>query len=269
MITVEELQQRFAVRTVPPYGECVVVPGAEFDPDWEVYLGDQGYSCRFTDFDKRPVVLVHVKQVRRNASSVTDKVPENVESVKSKENKKNRKKRHRGNPRPVMPWLENKEFWTDEEDTFVMDLWRKGVSLSQVGVKVHEQFPSRSKSAGIKRVYRLQEKGLLEKRSKEKVRYTSSRYWRPEEIEFLIDKWNKGLIVTEIEAEFVEQVLGSQNDFAVALAELKADFDRQMQFIHTSLVELSADVAELKLRSTKHKHAMGSGEAVMPMEAAV
>lgn len=43
-ITFEELAQRFPLRNVAPYGACVVVPGAEFDPDWEVALGDAAHG---------------------------------------------------------------------------------------------------------------------------------------------------------------------------------------------------------------------------------
>jgi transposase-like protein len=63
VITFEELAQRFPIRNVAPYGACVVVPGVEFDPDWEVYLGDQGCRCIMTDLDGAPVTLVQRKNV--------------------------------------------------------------------------------------------------------------------------------------------------------------------------------------------------------------
>jgi hypothetical protein len=61
VITFEELAVKFPVQNVAPYGAVVVVPGVEFDPDWEVFLGDRGYRCRFIDLDQRPVVLVQRK----------------------------------------------------------------------------------------------------------------------------------------------------------------------------------------------------------------
>jgi hypothetical protein len=46
------------VKNVPPHGECIVVPGDQFDPDWEAFLDEQGYGCVFTDFGEKPVTLV-------------------------------------------------------------------------------------------------------------------------------------------------------------------------------------------------------------------
>lgn len=62
MIKLEQLKQRFPIENVPPYGECIVVPGAEFDPDWEGFLDEQGYGCIFTDFGEKPVTLVLTKK---------------------------------------------------------------------------------------------------------------------------------------------------------------------------------------------------------------
>lgn len=58
LIKFEELKERFPVQNVPPYGECVVVPGDKFDPDWEGFLDEDGYGCIFTDFGEKPVTLV-------------------------------------------------------------------------------------------------------------------------------------------------------------------------------------------------------------------
>jgi len=58
MISLDELKQRFPVRNIPPYGECVVIPGKEFDPDWEAFLDEQGYGSVFTDIGGTPVTLV-------------------------------------------------------------------------------------------------------------------------------------------------------------------------------------------------------------------
>lgn len=58
MISLDELKQRFPVQNVPPYGECVLVPDKDFDPDWEAFLDEQGYGCVFTDVNRQPVTLV-------------------------------------------------------------------------------------------------------------------------------------------------------------------------------------------------------------------
>lgn len=81
MISFEELRQRFQVRNIAPYGECVVVPGAEFDPDWEVYLAKEGCACVNTDLDQRPVTLVWRKPMGEGVRDVYVPVREEVESL--------------------------------------------------------------------------------------------------------------------------------------------------------------------------------------------
>ncbi len=68
--TFEELSTKYPIQNVTPYGECIVVPGAEFDPDWEAYLGDQGCRCIMTDLDGKPVTLVQ----RKNHSGQGEKI---------------------------------------------------------------------------------------------------------------------------------------------------------------------------------------------------
>lgn len=62
LISLAELKERFPVQNVPPYGECVIVPGDKFDPDWEAFLDEQGYGCLFTDLGEKPVTLVLTKK---------------------------------------------------------------------------------------------------------------------------------------------------------------------------------------------------------------
>jgi hypothetical protein len=58
MISLVQLKERFPTQNVPPYGECVIVPGTEFDPDWEAMLDEGGYGCIFTDINGKAVTLV-------------------------------------------------------------------------------------------------------------------------------------------------------------------------------------------------------------------
>jgi hypothetical protein len=63
VITVDELKQRgFIVRDIAPHGDCIVIPGAKFDPDWEAELADQGYNCFLTNLGSEAVTLVSLKK---------------------------------------------------------------------------------------------------------------------------------------------------------------------------------------------------------------
>jgi hypothetical protein len=63
MVSIDELKARFGpALNVAPFGECIVIQGDKFDPDWEVSLGDKGYTCHFTDFDGHAVTLIQLKK---------------------------------------------------------------------------------------------------------------------------------------------------------------------------------------------------------------
>lgn len=62
MVSFQELKEKYPIHNIAPYGACIVVPGDEFDPDWEAELEEQGVKCFFTDLEKRPVTLVQLKR---------------------------------------------------------------------------------------------------------------------------------------------------------------------------------------------------------------
>lgn len=62
-ISIDELKTRFGPPiNVAPYGECIIVPGIEFDPDWEAELADQGYKCFLSEISGRPITLVKLNR---------------------------------------------------------------------------------------------------------------------------------------------------------------------------------------------------------------
>jgi hypothetical protein len=50
----------FSIENHPPFGDCFVVPGKEFDPDWEDSLADDGHACHNVFLKEKPVTLVEV-----------------------------------------------------------------------------------------------------------------------------------------------------------------------------------------------------------------
>lgn len=66
-ITYEELEERFTVRTLQGFGEVIIIPGDEFDPDWEAQLGEE-YECLEHTYYRKPVMLVR-KAVKENADA--------------------------------------------------------------------------------------------------------------------------------------------------------------------------------------------------------
>lgn len=71
MKLLEDLKQKYPIQEVAPYGTCIVVPGAEFDPDNEANLFDQGYKCFDTSIDGKPVTLVRLVKAEKGSGEKT------------------------------------------------------------------------------------------------------------------------------------------------------------------------------------------------------
>ena len=61
-ITLEDLKAKFVVAKVVPYGEVIMVPGGDFDPDWEDTLEEEGFGCVFTEINNEKFTLVKLEK---------------------------------------------------------------------------------------------------------------------------------------------------------------------------------------------------------------
>jgi hypothetical protein len=174
MVTIDELKLKFPVRTVAPYGDCIVIPGTDFDPDWELFLGDQGYKCFMTDLDRKPVMLVKLKG---DAEKIGER---EVYSQKS--------------PLLINPW-------TTEEDDIVIKLWNENVLIANMVPSL----PGRTKNAIALLIQRLEKYGKIEKRPFKRdmpLRKSSVKRWTTTEDLLLIDLWNKNAKVPDMLTHF-------------------------------------------------------------------
>jgi hypothetical protein len=149
-ITVPELKAKgYLVTVVRGVGRCIVVPGAEFDPDWEVCLGDLGYTCVNSELDGYPVTFVvlqsepEAKLVEAETEAVVNfasifEVPSN-EEVKKVVNVK-------------VPY-------SAEEDAYVVQLFNEGKTGDEIAELVHAKFPARNSAGILKRIQTLQKTG--------------------------------------------------------------------------------------------------------------
>lgn len=141
-VTIDWLKETFGSPVnVAPYGECIVVQGDRFDPDWEAELGDQGFRCHFTDLDMRAVTLVQLKKAVAEGkvvyvppkvpelSSVTDEVHSNLEVNETAKSIEVSKKFH-GKPS------------SNIADSFIAELWNAGKNRLEVIDAVKEKFPT-------------------------------------------------------------------------------------------------------------------------------
>lgn len=204
MTSLAELQERYGPTVVvAPYGESIVVPGAEFNPDWEAELGDQGFNCHLGNYNGKAVTFVPTKKAV---------APGKVVSVPPKPKD------------PPAAAAESKRVnWTSKEDAFISELWNHGLKVPAIAAKVEEKFPIRKGNATNMRLKRLRIEGTIQPRNnsnqvkkleeiEEKVEAKQNRgnthpkmpwlkdakFWLPEEDDVIIKLWNKGVSLEEI-----------------------------------------------------------------------
>jgi hypothetical protein len=170
-VTVEDLKQRFLVRDVAPHGSCVMVPGDEFDPDWEACLDDLGYSVVFQDFDRKPFAIVPLKRAGEGEKVVfvpppgekvakVDKVDEGEEGEKVEKVPESPRERAglervlKGKDTPLGPR------WTEDEYELLMKLWKQKKKVRVIAA----EFPKRSGHAVTCAIARLKNSGLIKPR---------------------------------------------------------------------------------------------------------
>lgn len=150
MVSFEELSQKYPTHNVPPYGMCVVVPGDEFDPDWEALLED--CSCHFTDFEGKSVTLV--QQAHKNKGEGVVYVPPKPVAASAEA---------KGKKQTLIPGARSSpsQKWRPEEDKVLVKLWNERVLIE----KMTPSFPGRTEAAIRLRIQRLEKYGKIKKRT--------------------------------------------------------------------------------------------------------
>lgn len=147
MVTIQELRERFILRDCPPYGPCLVVPGEEFNPDWEAELDIDVIKTDFGDPSK-PYTLIPVKDEKPIDTPGLSTSPKNgVE---------------------VLAMNDPESAWKDEEFEFLIKLWSKQprLTLKKMTKEFGKKFKGRSKDAIKDAFDRLKKKGKIQPRWK-------------------------------------------------------------------------------------------------------
>jgi len=149
MINLEQLKQRFPVQNVPPYGECVVVPGIEFDPDWEAMLDEGGYGCIFTDINSKPVTLVLT--IKRHGDSKRTVYEPRAESRGPAEQ-----------PLPVgLSAMKGPQWTREDEDRLVKRIGELKGKLEEKCRILSKEFKGRSPNAIVQKFHKLKKQHKL------------------------------------------------------------------------------------------------------------
>lgn len=256
MVSVDELKQKYAVMKVPPYGDCIIIPGEEFDPDWDVFLGDQGYNCYETILDEHPVTLVQLKHTRSIAAEKKDPAPAAAGATQKKR-------------------FVHGKTWEAPEDKLLIALWevKPQLSFPKLTEKFRAQFPDRSPGSITNHVWSLQQAGKIKPRFTIKrakpgkntpVAKSEKNIEAPSKVEEVKPDLELALVNLTLETK---AQIDSINE---AYIELKNEFfgiKTGVSKLANAVVKLQAKVAELERALVEHKHADKTGEAMQPLEA--
>ena len=200
MVTFEELRARYPPKRVNPFGDCCIVPGAEFDPDWEAELCDLGCSVHFADLGGKPVALVYKKPIQGAGEKVVYRPPE-ASAPKAEETLRDR----------LLLGA-----WRPFEDEALIKLYNSGAKYDVIFEELQKRFPDRSLAAVTNRIGHLQQRGLIEARQprgnvkRERKQDASTgvstgrghKKWNAQEIKLLTELWIQGLTLSKIAARF-------------------------------------------------------------------
>jgi len=172
MMTIEELKAKYPTEKFTLYGECIVVPGTEFDPDFEVDLGEQGFECVNTDIDGEHVTLVQLgkhagvgkKIVHRLVKRETQTTAHDEISASNIQEQAGLKRVLKGKDSPLGPR------WTEDQYKLLIKLWNGHKKLREIATK----FPDRSGHAVAAALARLKNSGAIEPRWTQKNRFSKS-----------------------------------------------------------------------------------------------
>lgn len=275
-ITLADLREKgYPVLEVKDLGVCFVVPGAEFDPDWDVYLGDLGYRCHETILDGHPVTLIQLKRAVPEGKSVY--VPPKAPKIY-------------GNEEEVKKVNENRSAqrgpdWSEAQTSLLLKLWEspeyKVFPKETRGLKLAKlpEFAGRSPNSILQKAYKMQKQKTSKEAKKSpeapEVESADADEKVVAEIADTIEKY----VDNRLEEFFVklnvdaDKLTAQFKQLTQAHDELRLDFEAYAK-INGEITEahreelntLKASLDKLRKQLVNHKHAL-SGEAVVALGA--
>jgi len=169
-INVQKLRgMGFKVENIAPYGDCIIVPGKKFDPDWEDMLEGQGNPVVFTEICSQKVVLVRlmgqkvsqevegVKMARLEEVGVTSSTPStpSTSTVSTPQP-----------PKRIPGFLKKnpERMWQDPDVERLTELWNHKPRLTVADIA--KRFNNRTGSAVTAKLKDLQDEGVIKHRNR-------------------------------------------------------------------------------------------------------
>ncbi|MCJ7559154.1 hypothetical protein MUO79_00870 [Candidatus Bathyarchaeota archaeon] len=163
MVTVEELREKWPVREVSVYGNCIVVPDKQFKREWEQDLKAEGAVVLYQALPGGTCALVRLKgrqlEVSKPFGPRANKV---VYEPKAESARVEITEKAIGVATPIQA---EKTFggyykWTKEDHERIVDMWNRRCRLSEIRAK----FPDCNPHAVAMQIGQLKKKGLISPR---------------------------------------------------------------------------------------------------------
>lgn len=266
-VSVQALVERFGeAQAVAPWGKCIIVPSDKFEQSWRSDLAGLGLVCHSWYWNGAAVVFVQLKRAVPQGKTVY--VPPVVPVVHSN-----------SVVTEVKKMVETKTLkmphWSLDEDAYIKELYNSGKLTDKIAELVHAKYPVRNAPGILKHLQKLQQTGFLEYRMvKGKAKVPP------------LDKISEVKVTAPVMQAFevqslkvaaLEQSIAVLQEAFSALSKLAIDTRKQSSALMDKIGEASSLYAtttyvdeccgELRRGLEKHKHAQGSGEAMLPMEA--
>jgi hypothetical protein len=249
-VTIEWLTEKFGPAVpVALFGECLVIPGSDFNPDWEADLGDQGYRCHFGSYENRAVTFVPTKKAvpppKTDAEATTDQVNVNgggkTETIEEKKNAEKAEEAEVESPQvpetveteveKEKPGFLQGPIWTSEDGAELLKAYDQLVSEgkkygSYKIIAEQPRFKERSYNAIAQKL-----KKLLKKRGKtsvtgpkaEKVEKAKKRSFVEKFDDFIVELWQGHKTYAEIMQAVVTKFPGKHPsvDYRISVLQQK------------------------------------------------
>ena len=224
-VTVEDLKTKFVVAKVAPYGEVIMVPGGDFDPDWEAMLEEEGFGCVFTEINGEKFTLVKLEKEEEGGEEAAAEPRPEV-------------RRRRG----ILPG-KKRNLWSDaDEERLLKRIEELPGTIEENGAQLLPEFPGRTATGLLKKYEKLHR---LEKH-RAKSGKTLTKKLLDEQVQRVRDAKKQVLADASIPAEYVSaESAGAQLDVVKTLAHLG---DLVQALINTvNRVDIEQDFTNSKL----------------------
>jgi hypothetical protein len=160
MELITKLKEQYSTNDVPPFGECIVIPEEQMDPQLRTEIANNGYDLFHENVDEKPVFIILPKPTETKNSHSCNDSPSNKPEL-SKEKTSN------------IIFATDKEYrWKKEEDEFLIRFHETERSRTQIIELFRIKFPKRSVAAIHLRLNKLIKAGKIISRKQNKTQTT-------------------------------------------------------------------------------------------------